>query len=317
MQTVRRAAVTAATLVAGVVAALALAGCAAADHDSAIADRAESDGAQGAPGGQGAGPPAFGDADGATGPGAADGGEAGGTLTDSRSIIFTGEITLLVEEVSRGARDAVALAQRHGGFVGGDERLSGDHGDHARLVLRIPSESFTVAVDDLAGLGEEQSRRIDTEDVTEAVVDIATRIATAQASVDRTRELMERAETIADIVSVERELTDREARLASLQARQRELADLTALSTITVTLIGPEESGTLTAEETTLGFLAGLSAGWHAFTRSMTVLVTVFGALLPWLIAAGVPTAALLWWRRHRGRGVTTAAPLGTPPAGP
>jgi hypothetical protein len=304
MQTVRRAAVTAATLVAGMVAALALAGCSAADHDdSGTAGRAESDSAQGAPGGPG----------GADGPDASDGGEAGGTLADTRSIIYTGEITLLVEDVSQGARDAAALAQRHGGFVGGDERLSGDHGDHARLVLRIPSEHFTVAVDDLAGLGDEQSRRIDTEDVTEEVVDLATRIATAQASVDRTRELMERADSIADIVSVERELTDREARLASLQARQRELADLTALSTVTVTLIGPDESGALADEGVELGFLAGLNAGWHAFTRSMTVLVTVFGALLPWLVAAGVPTAALVWWGHRRGR---SAAPT-VPPAGP
>lgn len=35
------------------------------------------------------------------------------------------------------------------------------------MVLRIPSERFTAAVDDLSGLGEEESRQLETEDVTE------------------------------------------------------------------------------------------------------------------------------------------------------
>ncbi|MPZ27975.1 MAG: DUF4349 domain-containing protein [Micromonosporaceae bacterium] len=244
-----------------------------------------------------------------------DGGAAGGALVDTRSIIYTGTITVRVTDVDDAAGAATELAQRHGGFVGGDRRsAAGAEDGQATLVLRIPSSDFTAAVDELGALGEEESRELSTEDVTEEVVDLETRIATAEASVERTRTLLERAESIDDIVAVEAELSEREAALASLQARQRRLADLTTLSTITVTLLAQEAAAA--PEPDRSGFLAGLSAGWRGFTRSMTVLLTGFGVLLPWLVAVGAPTAAGVWWSRRRRAlraGMVTAA--GTAPA--
>ena len=228
------------------------------------------------------------------------GGEAGGAVLDNRSIIYTGWITVRVSDVDQAARAATELAERYGGFVGGDRRSgsAGAQDAQAELELRIPADEFTAAVDELAGLGEEEAREIRTEDVTEEVVDLATRIATAEASVARTRALMERAESIDDIVRVEAELSEREAALASLQARQRRLADLTTLSTITATLLA--RSATPAAEPDGSGFLAGLAAGWRGFTGSLTVLLTGFGVLLPWLVAIGVPTTAGVWWARRR-----------------
>lgn len=233
-----------------------------------------------------------------------DGGAAGGAIVDIRSIIYTGAITVRVADVDRAATEATALAERLGGFVGGDHRTAAADADQAqaRLVLRIPADEFTAAVDQLAALGAEESREVETEDVTEEVVDLENRIATAQASVDRTRALMQQARSIDDIVSVEAELSEREAALASLQARQRRLADLSALSTITATLLA-ESASPVTEEADETGFLAGLAAGWGAFTTSVTVLLTGLGVLLPWLVVIGAPTAAGVWWARRRRAG--------------
>ena len=49
-----------------------------------------------------------------------------------------------------------------------------------------------------------------------------------------------------DLVMLEKEVASREADLASLQAKKRRLADLTALSTITVTFLGPAAPATPT-----------------------------------------------------------------------
>jgi hypothetical protein len=235
-------------------------------------------------------------------------GGGGGTVVDqTRSIIYTGWITVRVTDVDAAAAQAAALAARLDGFVGGDDRSERDDGAHAVLVLRIPSADFTAAVDELGTLGEEESRQFETEDVTEAVVDVAARVATAQAGVDRTRALLAEAQTIAEIISVESELSRREADLASLQARQRELADLTTLSTITVELLSPDAQ----AQEPATGFVGGLEAGVGALLASVGVLLTVLGFLLPWLILLAAPVVAWLWWRRrHR-------APQVTPQPGP
>lgn len=297
-----RALTVSAAVAAALMVPLALAGCGG-DEDSGDGDSAGFSQEEPAPAEQA-------DEGGTRGDAEADAGAPGGTqdesgtggeaLIDPRSIIYRGSIAVRVNDVDRAAADATALAERYGGFVGGDRRTAApDEPAQATMVLRIPSEQFTAAVNELGELGDEESREIQTEDVTEEVVDLETRLATAEASVDRTRDLLARAESIEDIVAVERELSEREATLASLQARQRTLADLTALSTITVTLLAPDPV-VEEEEPEEAGFLAGLAAGWRGLTGSLSVLLTVLGVLLPWLVVFGVPAAAVVWWRRRR-----------------
>jgi hypothetical protein len=248
------------------------------------------------------------------------GGVAGGAVIDTRSIIYTGTITVRVPDVDQAAETAIRLAERLGGFVGSDHRAVAGDPDAARAVLelRIPADEFPAAVDELARLGDEESREVQTQDVTEEVVDLAARIATAQASVERTRALLGRAESIEDIVAIEAELAEREAALASLAARQRRLADLTTLSTITAQLLAREAAPA--AEPDQVGFLTGLAAGWRGLVRSLTLLLTGLGVLLPWLVVLGGPTAAGVWWARRRRSlppAPTTGAPApADPPAG-
>ncbi|WP_433531444.1 DUF4349 domain-containing protein [Micromonospora sp. CA-263727] len=241
---------------------------------------------------------------------------AADTRVDQRSIIYTGSIQVKVDDVETAARDAVATATRAGGFVGGDQRRSVDADAVAELQLRVPADRFYAVVEQLAGLGVPQRRQIDTQDVTEETIDLDARITSQRARVESARRLLAQASSIGDLVTVENELGRREADLASLEAKKRRLGDLTALSTITVTLVGPEAS--TAEEENQLGFLVGLKGGWKVFLTSMTVLLTVLGAVLPWLLAFGVPLGAL-WWlsrRRRRSRPVAPApvAPVGAPP---
>lgn len=219
-----------------------------------------------------------------------------------RSIVYTGSITVRVSDVDDKAGAAADLATRLGGFVGGDDRTSDAARSRARLVLRIPSEKFNEALTELGKLGTEQQRSISTDDVTEQVVDLDARIATAQASVDRVRALLARATTLGEIVQLEGETSRREADLAALKARQRKVADLVSLSTVNVSLLGEEAAEA--APET--GFLAGLKAGWRSFLASGEVLLTVLGAVLPWFIALLLPVLLLVALlrrsaaRRHR-----------------
>ncbi|MCZ7420936.1 MULTISPECIES: DUF4349 domain-containing protein [unclassified Micromonospora] len=243
-------------------------------------------------------------------------GAAADTRVDQRSIIYTGSIRVQVDDVDLAARDAAAAATRAGGFVGGDQRRSTDADAVADLELRVPAERFYAVVEELAGLGTQERREIGTQDVTEETIDLDARIASQRARVESARRLLAQADSISDLVSIENELARREADLASLEAKKRRLSDLTALSTITVTLVGP---GVTSAEdEDQIGFLVGLKGGWQVFLSSMTILLTVLGAILPWLLAFGVPLGAL-WWlarRRRRNRPAVPAlvAPVGAPP---
>jgi hypothetical protein len=235
---------------------------------------------------------------------------------DQRSIIYTGSMTVRVTVVERAAAEAVAIVTGAGGFVGGDQRTS-DTGDaEASLQLRVPADRFAAVVDALAKLGRQERREIKTQDVTEETLDLAARISTQQARVESGRRLLAQAKSLADLVMLESELAKREADLVALEARQRRLGDLTALSTITVRLIGPEAK-VVEKQESPSGFLSGLRGGWKALLGTLRVVLTVLGALLPWLIALGVPALAVIWLARRYGqRAGRLPTPLTAAPAG-
>jgi hypothetical protein len=230
---------------------------------------------------------------------------------DQRSIIYRGSISVRVkDDVNAVAGQATGIASTAGGFVGSDNRTSGTAGSGtATMQLRVPADKFATVVDQLSRLGTEETREISTEDVTEQTVDLDARITVQQARVDSGRKLLAQAKSLNDLVMLEKEVATRESDLASLQAKKRRLADLTALSTITVTFLGPASPGPKPADDQPPGFLGGLSAGWHALLASLKVLLTVLGALLPWLIAFGLPIWALLYLYRKYGRSRATARP--------
>lgn len=235
---------------------------------------------------------------------------------DQRSIVYTGSITVRVKDVEREAARAVSIVTAAGGFVGGDKRTTGDSHAEASLVLRVPADKFGAVVDEIAGLGDQERRDITTQDVTEELLDLDARITSQRARVDSGRRLLAQAKTLSDLVMLEGELAKREADLASLEAKKRRLGDLTALSTITAVLLGPDARPV--DDEPQIGFLAGLKAGWKAFVASFRVLLTVLGALLPWIIALGLPVVGVLWLARRLGRRpppvpVTPPAPSGRP----
>jgi hypothetical protein len=272
--------------VAALVAGVALAGC-----SGGASDRSESSaGAAGVSEPQAA-PPATGTDQPAQAP---------DLRVDQRSIIYTGSITIRVDDVNAAAAKATAIADGAGGFVGGDKRNSSAGSSDATLELRVPAEKFQSIVDQLARtLGTEEQRGISSEDVTEQTVDLDARIA-VQARVDSGRRLLAQAKTLSDLVMLEKEVATRESDLASLQAKKRHLADLTTLSTITVVLLAPKAA--VTPKEGPPGFLGGLAAGRKALVASLAVLLTVLGALLPWVLAVGIPAAAAFYLIRRRLR---------------
>ncbi|GIF50197.1 uncharacterized protein DUF4349 [Asanoa ferruginea] len=314
MGSVRRRRALTALAAGGLVAALALAGCGSNDDAGSTASAPMSDA-----GGNGA--DAQKAAEGA--PQApqeqaqAQGGAGGVELAvDQRQIIYTGSITIRVENVERTAAEVTSMATGAGGFVGGDKRTDDGGRSEAVLTLRVPASRFTAMVDDIADKGTDDRRSISTEDVTEDVVDLDARITTQQARVASARRLLAQAKTINDLVTLENELGKREADLASLEGKKRRLDDLTALSTITVTLLGPDAQAPAPPKSDDTGFLAGLRGGWHAFTATVGVMLTVLGALVPWLVLAGLGLLVFGYVRRlRRGRPAVALAGPGLPAA--
>ena len=211
---------------------------------------------------------------------------------DGAALIRTGELSVRVDDVRRAADRATELVRTAGGVLDSEEAAATD----AHLRLRVPPARFEQVMGQLAGLGEEQTRRVATEDVTDQVVDLESRLASQRASVARVRALLDRAEDLGEVVQVEAELTKRTADLEALQARLDALSDRVALATVALQLTGSGDGSS--QEAVPVGFRDGLDAGWTALVTLSRALAATAGAVLPF--APLLLVAVLVW--RVRGR---------------
>lgn len=225
-------------------------------------------------------------------------------VTD-RQIIRTAEVTLEIsvppekdaetgEEKPAGAAALAAAATRAAHAVRAlanlpDAYVSGSdgHGATVTITLRIPAGRYDSVMGRLADIGEVTGQSESTTDVTGEMVDVASRLQTMQASVDRLRALMAEATSMKDVIALESELSSREAELESLQRRQATLSDQVALSTISVTVNAVAAEITAAQVEPAVekaSFVKGLEAGWRGLTAVGRGAAAVIGALLPFLL---------------------------------
>jgi hypothetical protein len=253
--------------------------------------------------------------------GRAAGGTAGATqlLTpQTRAVIRTGTISLVTEDLAE-ARVAIdTLLSRYGGYVAQEETSNDEKGDpaYSRLRMRFPAADFDTVMSELGTIGRREESQTDSDDVTTEVIDVNTRVATQEASLDRLQKFLGRAQDIDDVIALESEIAKRQAALESLKGQQEYLADQTAQSTITVRLSTPEAYVEPPGALDDAGFLAGLQSGWNALRIAAVGALTVVGAVLPFAVAlvmVGIPGWLLLRALLRRRR--APAAPGATPDA--
>ncbi|MFD3885681.1 DUF4349 domain-containing protein [Streptomyces microflavus] len=214
-------------------------------------------------------------------------------------VIRTTELSVEVRSAPKAAAAARSAVESSGGLVATEttERIDDEH-ETSHLVLRVPQDSYQEVLRELTGSGKLLSRSSNAKDVTDQVVDVESRIATQRASVTRVRELMDKAEKLTDVVTLEGELSSRQADLESLLAQQASLKDRTSLATITLDLTEPD-APRKDGKDDDPGFLDALGGGWDAFVTMFRWIAVAIGAAAPFLATAAL---VLLVWRVLRAR---------------
>jgi hypothetical protein len=215
-----------------------------------------------------------------------------------RKIVKTGEITVQVGDVGVAVGQVRAMAVELSGYVG-DSRLGGQD-EPATLTLRIPANRFEEALQRLRDMdGEVKVEATGEEDVTSSIVDLEARIRNLQASEQQYRALVERAEKVDDILSVQSRLDEVRGQIEQHRAQLEQLSGLAALSTLTVTLVPVSRPIEVAAEGWDPGATAGSALG--ALVSAGQQLTDV----LIWLSIVGLPLALVI------GVVVVVAARLG------
>ena len=153
-----------------------------------------------------------------------------------REIIFTARLSVDVDNVAESGAEATRIITDIGGFVFGQE-TSGGNEPRSEITFKVRPEDFPEALEALGGIGELRNQSITTDDVTERVVDLNSRIEVAQLGVERLRNALEDAPNLEDFAEIERLLLARESDLEVMRGQLRTLRDQIDLATITLTLV--------------------------------------------------------------------------------
>jgi hypothetical protein len=229
----------------------------------------------------------------------------------SPSIIYTAGLTVQAPNAETAASRATSVAESAGGYVSAEHTLlSRNRSVRAKVDIqfKIPVGSYPATLTALGALGTKQSETQRAQDVTQTVADVTSRVTSAKATIVQLRKLLARAGTVNGLLSVQNQISQEEASLEALQSQQRALASETTYATVSMLILGPapvhqhhHHHGKAAA-----GFLGGLIAGWHALGKVTVRVLTVAGAVLPFVVILGLVAAgayaAWRWMARRRTR---------------
>jgi uncharacterized protein DUF4349 len=218
-------------------------------------------------------------------------------VSGDRNLILTAKIDMRSKDPWVTSDRAQAIATGLGGDVLNLSQSGSGDSRSASLTIRVPSSRFGDALQQLKSLeGEVATSGVSAQDVTDQFVDLQARLTAKQAEEQRYIAILNRANTIDEILKVDASLGNVRTQIEQLTAQINSIKNRTEFSTISMSismialLPGDTTSKVWDPAKTVGRALAALGAMMQVFA-DVVIWLIVFG-WLPLLAFAAVIFAA-------------------------
>ena len=226
------------------------------------------------------------------------------SLLADRMIVHNVNLSLKVRDVQKEIEKIKDIAKENFGYVVNSNLIDNEYDFQGYVSIRIPSERLTTVLSGIKLLGEKiVSENWNSRDVTEEYIDLQARLGNLKNTEKQYLRLMERTETIKDILLVQKELTIVRSQIEQLQGRINYLDKTTSTSLINVTVMPVSmpveivDSGWQPIE-----IIKSALRGLAKFGQSIVNLLIILGVFSPvWIVIL-----ALLYWIIRRRRNVNS-----------
>ncbi|MGX8692709.1 MAG: DUF4349 domain-containing protein [Clostridia bacterium] len=175
----------------------------------------------------------------------ADAPEAEKPQVDPEKIIYSADATVETTEFEQTLEKLQALVQQYGGFIESSSINGSNYYSQARgygnnrsanYTIRIPSARFSELMGSLSTLGNVPYTYTYTQNITSRYYDVQARLTAYETQEKRLLEMMEKAETVSDIIVIEDRLTELRYQIESLQSTLNNWDRQVSYSTVNVTV---------------------------------------------------------------------------------
>lgn len=210
------------------------------------------------------------------------------TVSWDRKIIQNAELSLQVKDVTAAADKIIELNKSTGGYTVNSHIFRNEDRVSADLSLKVPQHKLNSLIAAVSEYGEVTDKVISSEDVTEEYYDSEARLKVLQAKEERLLSLLNKANNITDIISIENELGQTRSEIEVLSGRLKYLSNTTDYSLVNISL-QQAVPGAVKAPQGTLGKAAqGLITSLNHMINFTSNLIVLLFVLLPWLLVTAL-----------------------------
>jgi len=226
-----------------------------------------------------------------------DGGQDEGAIpeepTEDRKIVKEGSMTLEVEDIAETMDKVAEMADELNGYVVSSYKHEYEREVSGHITIRVPVEKFDEAFARLRQLATSVPYETTTaKDVTEEYVDLEAQLSNLQATEAQYLALMEKAQTVEEMLKVQSELSKVRGQIEQIEGRMQYLEQTSETALIEVTL---EETKGLAGPWSASAALKSAVRGLTTFGRGLATVLIWLG-IFCW---AWVPPL-VIWLRRRR-----------------
>jgi len=215
------------------------------------------------------------------------------TIPEQKKIIKNGRMGIQVAEISPAKQRVDSLVRIYNGYYGNESYTDSQSNPSVSMTIRIPGANYEAFISALeTGKGKTLYKNISAQDVTEAYLDIETRLTNKRSYLERYREILRRATTIKEIMEVEQYIRALEEEIESAQGRLRYLDSQVGYSTLELTLSTEYKYTAPKEDRFPERVKTALSVGWQGIVHFFVGLLYLW----PFLLIGG----GIWFWIRKR-----------------
>ena len=184
-------------------------------------------------------------------------------------LIYTAYMDMETLEFDKTVEAIKSRIEKAGGYIENSSLSNYGSYRYISYTLRVPSSQYRYFCDTAGELGNIRSFNENVQNISESYYDTENRLASAQAKMETLQELMKKAETMEDIITIQNAISDTQYEIDYYSGTLRRYDSLVSFSTINIEL--REVSRLSGTEEPAIGFGQELS---QAFNRGIKNFVT-------------------------------------------